>query len=245
MPSLFRPLLPLLLVAGMGHAADMTDAERQAFRDEVRAYLLENPEVLVEALDVLRARDAEAEAARDAALLTEFKDPLFNDPASWVGGNPNGDVTIVEFVDYRCGYCRKAHAEVMELVKSDGNIRLIMKEYPILGEQSLISARFAIAVLQLYGPDAYSIAHDALITLRGDATPERLRTLAGELGHDPEAILARMEAPEVTSVIDANHALGAAMEVNGTPTFVIEDSLLRGYAPLDGMRAMVEDARNG
>jgi protein-disulfide isomerase len=245
MPSLFRPLLPLLLAAGMGHAADMTDAERQAFRNEVRAYLLENPEVLVEALDVLRARDAQAEAARDDALLVEYRDPLFNDAASWVGGNPEGDVTIVEFVDYRCSYCRKAHSEVMELVESDGNIRLIMKEYPILGEQSLISARFAIAVLQLHGPDAYGRAHDALITLRGDATPERLAALATELGHDAAQILALMDAPEVTSVIEANHSLGAAMDINGTPTFVVQDTLLRGYAPLEGMRQMVEDARRG
>lgn len=245
MPALFRFLLPLTLAAGMSQAADMTDAERQNLRDEIRAYLLENPEVLVEALDVLRARDAEAEAARDAALLVEYRDPLFNDPASWVGGNPEGDVTIVEFVDYRCSYCRKAHAEVLELVKSDGNIRLIMKEYPILGEESLISSRFAIAVLQLYGAEAYNIAHDALITLRGDATPERLEKLAEELGHDPGAILARMDEAAVTDVIRANHTLGSAMDINGTPTFVVQDTLLRGYAPLDAMRAMVAEERKG
>lgn len=248
MPALFRPfLLPLAFasVFSSAVAAEMTDAEREAFRDEVRAYLLENPEVLMEAMDVLRARDAEAAAARDVALLEEFRGALFDDPASWVGGNPEGDITIVEFVDYRCGYCRKAHSEIMELVESDGNIRLIMKEYPILGEQSLISARFAVAVLQLHGPDAYAVAHDALITLRGDATPETLARLAGQLGHDPAAILARMDSAEVTSVIDANHSLGAAMEVNGTPTFVVDGSLVRGYVPLDDMRAIVAQERAG
>jgi protein-disulfide isomerase len=248
MPALFRPFLLSLAFASVfstAAAAEMTDAEREAFRDEVRAYLLENPEVLMEAMDVLRARDAEAAAARDVALLEEFRGALFDDPASWVGGNPEGDITIVEFVDYRCGYCRKAHSEIMELVESDGNIRLIMKEYPILGEQSLISARFAVAVLQLHGPDAYAVAHDALITLRGDATPETLARLAGQLGHDPAAILARMDSAEVTSVIDANHSLGAAMEVNGTPTFVVDGSLVRGYVPLDDMRAIVAQERAG
>jgi len=248
MPVLFRPLLLSLILAvgaGSANAADMTDAERKVFREEVRAYLIENPEVLVEALDVLRARDAQVEADRDAALLVEYHDPLFNDAASWVGGNPEGDITIVEFVDYRCSYCRKAHSEVIELVKTDGKIRLIMKEYPILGEQSLSSSRFAIAVLQLHGPEAYEIAHDALITLRGDATPERLARLASELGHDPGPILSLMDTPEVAAVIQANHGLGEAMAINGTPTFVVGGTLLRGYAPLEAMRAIVADERKG
>ncbi len=162
----------------------MTDAEKQAFRAEVKAYLLENPEVLVEAMNVLNARQAAADAQNDATLVKTNADAIFNDPASWVGGNPEGDITLVEFTDYRCGYCRKAYDEVSELVKSDGNIRFIVKEFPILGEASLTSARFAIAVRQIAGDAAYKQAHDALITLRGDPTPETLGRLATELGLD-------------------------------------------------------------
>ena len=106
----------------------------------MQAYLLENPEVLVEAMDVLNARQAAADAQNDATLVKTNADAIFNDPASWVGGNPEGDITLVEFTDYRCGYCRKAYDEVAELVKSDGNIRFIVKEFPILGEASLTSA---------------------------------------------------------------------------------------------------------
>lgn len=221
----------------------MTDAERTAFRAEVKAYLLENPEVLIEAMDILQSRQQAAAEQQDQMILATNHDAIFNDGASWVGGNPEGDVTVVEFLDYRCGYCRKAWQEVDELVKSDGNIRFVMKEFPILGEQSVISSRFAIAVLQLHGPEAYATAHDALISLRADATPESLERLADELGHDWAALQTRMAAPEVTAVIEANHALAQKLDISGTPTFVVDGTMVRGYVPLDGMRQIIADER--
>lgn len=248
-----RPVLAALplAIALMGSAAHaegaaaMTEAERAAFRAEVRAYLLENPEVLIEAMDVLQSREAETAAARDVQMLADNKEALLNDPASWVGGNPEGDITIVEFTDYRCGYCRKAFAEVEELVKSDGNIRFVVKEFPILGEDSVISSRFAIAVRQLHGDEAYKKAHDALITLRGTPDAATLGALAVDLGLDAGPILARMNADEVTAVIAANHAMADKLQISGTPTFVLGDQLLRGYVPLDAMRALVAEERAG
>lgn len=225
--------------------ADMTAAERDAFRAEVKAYLLENPEVLVDAMNVLQDRQAAAEADQDKQLVIDHKDALFTDAASWVGGNPDGDITLVEFTDYRCGYCRKAYQEVEELVKSDGNIRLVLKEYPILGEDSVISSRFAISVLQLHGEAAYKKAHDALITLRGSPDAETLTRLATDLGLEPQPVIDRMNSDEVTQVIAANQALGDAMAISGTPTFVIDGTMLRGYLPLDGMRQVVADERQG
>ncbi len=251
-----RALLPALIAAPLviglltstaiaGGLGEMTDAERTAFRDEVRAYLVENPDVIVEAMNVLQSREDQAAGERDKALLVSNADAIFKDPASWVGGNPDGDITIVEFMDYRCGYCRKAQPEIEELVKADGNIRLIVKEFPILGEGSLLSARYAVAVLQLYGDDAYKATHDALMTLRGDATPETLARMATDMGHDAAKITERMAGPEVKAVIDANHALGSAMDINGTPMFVFQGSMVRGYIPLDDMRKLVADERKG
>ena len=235
--------LSLALPAAAFDLTAMTDAERSAFRAEVKAYLLENPELMLEVFKVLEDKQAQAEASADITLVETHKAELMQNPADWVGGNPQGDITLVEFLDYRCGYCRKAYTEVEELVKSDGNIRLIFKEYPILGEESLTSAKFAIATRMVAGDAAYKKAHDALITLRGDATPETMGALATELGLDAPAILAKMESPEVKAVIDANHALGMAMQINGTPSFVIEGAMLRGYVPLDGMREIVESER--
>lgn len=225
-------------------ASTMTDAERKALREEVRAYLLENPEVLIEAMDVLQTREEEAALLRDVQLVSSLNDVIFNNPNDWVGGNPNGDITLVEFMDYRCGYCRQAYAEVEELIKSDGNMRFVVKEFPILGEASLLSSQFAIAVLQLHGPESYDKAHDALMTLRGEPTPETLSRLASDMGLEPKPILDRMNTPPVMEVIQDNHELATQMEITGTPAFVLKDMVMRGYAPLDVMRDFVSDARS-
>lgn len=222
---------------------DMSDSERAAFRAEVRAYLLENPEVLLEVMNELEARDQAAALERDKALVAEKSDALFSDPASWVGGNPEGDITVVEFIDYRCGYCRKAWQEVDALVEGDGNIRFVMKEFPILGEGSVLSSRFAISVLQLHGAEAYKKAHDALLSLRADATPEALDRLATELGHDPAELRAHMDKPEVTKVIEDNHRLAQEMAISGTPTFVVGGTMVRGYVPLEAMQQIVAEER--
>jgi len=224
----------------------MSDDERTVFRSEVRSYLLENPEVLMEAIAVLEDRRANEAAASEETMLQVNADDIYNDPASWVGGNPDGDITIVEFMDYRCGYCKKAFEEVNELLSSDGNIRFIVKEFPILGEQSDLASRFAVAVLQLEGAETYGKVHDALMTHRGDFTPEVLNQFAADFSFgDSAAVMARMSSDEVSAVIDANRALGSRLQINGTPTFIIQDSMLRGYVPLDGMRQVVAAERKG
>ena len=221
----------------------MSNAERQAFRDEVRAYLLDHPDVLMEAIQVLESREAEAQVAADADLIAENADALFDDDASWVGGNPDGDITVVEFMDYRCGYCRRAFPEVAELVESDGNIRFVVKEFPILGEQSLLASRFAIATQRVAGNAAYAAVHDALMTERGDVTEASLQALAEAQDLDWEAISDEMAAPEVTQRIGDAHRLGSALGIQGTPSFVIGDQLVRGYLPLDEMRDLVDEER--
>jgi len=151
-----RRFAPLALAASLAlpvQAQEMSDAERDSFRAEVRAYLLENPEVLMEAIGVLEAREANEAQQRDVAMVAAHADQLFDSPTSFVGGNPEGDFTIVEFLDYRCGYCKRAHPEVAALVAEDANIRYVIKELPILGEESMLAARYALAVQQVAGDD--------------------------------------------------------------------------------------------
>ncbi len=231
-----------LTFAGPALATDlteMTETERRAFGDEVRAYLMENPQVIIEAVNKLERRQQAAQGDADGDLIAAHRDAIFDDGYSHVGGNPEGDVTLVEFLDYRCGYCRKAHDEVAELVESDGNIRLIVKEFPILGPDSLESSKFAIAVLNLAGDDAYQAAHEALITYGGAVNETSLRRLAETLALDADAVLEEMESAEVSQVIADTRALAQALQINGTPTFVLEDTMLRGYLPLDAMRQVV------
>ena len=249
MPIRRLALLALLaLSTGPVAALDlsaMTEAEREAFRTEVRAYLLDNPEVLTEAIGVLETRESQRLAEADRALVTENLDLIVNDGRSWVGGNPEGDVTVVEFMDYRCSYCRQAFQEIEDLVEGDGEIRFILKEFPILGPQSEMASRFAIAVQQIHGPDAYKDVHDALMVLQADIDEASLTRLAEALALDPAPIFERMEAPEVTEILDANYALAQSLGISGTPTFVMGDQLVRGYVPLEGMQAIIEAERAG
>ncbi|MFT4782823.1 MAG: protein-disulfide isomerase [Paracoccaceae bacterium] len=223
--------------------SSMSDTERTQFRAEIRSYLLENPEVLMEAIGVLEQRQAEQQVHGDVSLVRANADALFNDGYSFVAGNPDGDITIVEFTDYRCGYCRKAHPEVKELLESDGNIRLIVKEFPILGEQSVLASKFAMATLQVAGPEAYGMVNDALMSLRGDINGKSLRRMSNGLGIDSDAVMDQMDSPEIEAMIASNRALAQRLKINGTPSFVFVDQMLRGYVPLKDMQNIVAQLR--
>lgn len=238
--------LALATMCAPASAADlsnMTEAERDAFRAEVRAYLLDHPEVIIEAVQLLEQRQADEQANADLALVADNMEELVNDGYSWVGGNPDGDITLVEFMDYRCAYCRRAVPEVASLLQSDGNIRLVVKELPILGEASTISSRFAIATKQVAGDEAYELMHDALMAFNADPTPAALTRLAEGLDIDAEPILAAMDSDAVTEEIARTHALARKLKINGTPTFMLHDELLRGFLPADQMAAIVADKR--
>ncbi|PIE07378.1 MAG: disulfide bond formation protein DsbA [Rhodobacterales bacterium] len=221
----------------------MSEADRAAFGDAVRAYLLENPEVIMEAVAVLERREAAEQVARDAALIAANHDAIFNDPGDYVGGNPDGDIAFVEFVDYKCGYCRKAFPELKALIETDDNLRIIYKEFPILGADSLLASRFALSARATGGDEAYRAVHDAMMTMRGSTTEESLSALADGLGLDGAAILAGMTDPEIDKVIAANHALATRLQISGTPTFVIGEQLVRGYVPLEAISELIADLR--
>lgn len=241
------PLAVLALTLALPAAALDLDAmsaeERAAFGEAVREYLLENPQVIMEAVQVLEQRQAEAQSQADKSLVTDNAEAIFEDGHSFVGGNPQGDITLVEFLDYRCGFCRRAHPEVAKLLETDGNIRLIVKEFPILGDQSVLASRYAIATKQIEGGEAYKALSDTLMEFTGDITMPALERMADTLGLDADAIAAQMNSDEVTREIRQNRALAQRLQINGTPTFVLEDELLRGFLPYDEMSRIVEEKR--
>ena len=221
---------------------DMSTAEREAFRAEVRAYLLEYPEVLMEAIQVLEARrDATARAA-DAELIAAYSAQLYEDANSWVGGNPDGDVTLVEFSDYRCGYCKKAHPEVQELLLRDPNIRLVIKEFPILGPDSVAAGRIALAGFDL-DPDKFKALNDALMSFGGQLNEAIAYQIAGTVGYDTAALKTRAASAEIEARLADNYALARALGLEGTPSFILGNQIIRGYLPIDQMLAAVADAR--
>ncbi|MBU2958578.1 DsbA family protein [Paracoccus sp. 1_MG-2023] len=220
----------------------MTDEERAAFGDAVREYLIANPQTLVEAITALEESQAATSAMNDQELIAENSAAIFEDGHSWVGGNPDGDLTMVEFMDYRCGVCRQYNDSVFDAVEDDGNIRLIVKEFPILGEDSERSSRFALSVRDLGGDEAYKKAHDALITLRSSASDDALRQIAEDVGVDADQAIAGMEDDAVTEILRKNYELAQKMGIQGTPSFVIGDQLLRGV-PRAGIASTVEQIR--
>lgn len=235
-----------LAVAVPAQALDlgnMNAEERVEFGEAVRGYLMENPQVLIEAITVLEQQQLAQAATSDSQLVNANADAIFDDGHSWVGGNLDGDITIVEFFDYRCGFCHRAFPEVEELVARDGNIRIILKELPILGQQSTLASRFAVSVHQLEGDEAYKQVHDALFGMQGDVTPDRLERIAADLGLNPEPILAHVDTPAVTDVLRQNHQLAETLGISGTPSFIFDDQMVRGYVPLDGMQQLVSDLR--
>ena len=221
----------------------MTPQERELFREEVRAYLMENPEVILEAVNSLEERQAAAQANADLSLVADNAAEIFDDGYSFVGGNPEGDIVLVEFLDYKCGYCKRAYGDVEKLLETDGNIRFVVKEFPILGEQSMLASQYAIAAKQTVGPEAYKGLHDALMVFNGDISLTSLRRISATLGLDSAVIEARMDDPAVTSEIATTRALAQKLRISGTPTFVLKDEMLRGYLPYDQMRAIVDEKR--
>ncbi len=236
-------VLAAALAAGSAPAQEaLSAAEAAAIDARIRAYILENPELLIEALDVLEQRRKAQQASLDGDLVVEHAAALFEDGHSHVFGNPDGDVTIVEFSDYRCSYCKAAHPQVAELLKSDGELRLVLKEFPILGPDSTLASRIAIAARRL-SPEAYATLHDAMMAYRGPLTEEIMMRFAVEAGVQESALRAEMAAPEIDDAIRQNYELARALRIEGTPGFVIGGQIVRGFVQLDQLRALVEEAR--
>ena len=221
----------------------MSDADRAAFRDEVRSYLLENPEVIFEAIQILEQRRTAAAQESDSEMIESHADQLFADGFSYVAGNPDGDVTVVEFLDYRCGFCKKAHPAVVELLENDPNVRLIVKEFPILGPDSVTAGKLALAALEI-DPAKFGQLHETLMAHRGDLTEQVSYQLAEDAGYDADALRELADSTEVDDRLQQNYQLARALGLQGTPAFVIGDEIIRGYLPVEDMLAAVRDARS-
>ncbi len=237
-------ILAALLIAACSpdetEAVDATD--KAAIEKIVRDYLREHPEVLEEALAELRKRREEQQLAQQRSVISAHNDALRNDPHSVVGGNPEGDVTVVEFFDYNCGYCKRAYPIVKKALEDDSNIRLVYKEFPILGPVSILASRAAIASRK---QDKYEPFHDALMALRGSLTEPRLWQVAAEVGLDLDQLRKDMREPEVEQIIRRNHQVAQALQINGTPSFLIGDNLIPGFVEIDQFKSLVDEARTG
>ena len=244
---MFRIVISFIfLLATQSFALDlsrMSAAERALLQEEIRLYLLENPEIIMEAVEVLRKKEQQAAIQSDLDLVKKHKKAIFEDGFSFIGGNPNGDITLVEFVDYRCGYCKKAHNEVEKLLSTDRNIRFVIKEFPILGEDSLVLSKFALAVKIVHGDEMYKLVHDILIKMKSPPSEKTFDRIMNNLNLDADRVESKMESNEVNGMIAYTRTLAERLKISGTPTFVLNDELIRGYVPFDALIKIVDNKR--
>lgn len=234
----------ILCTAQLAPAQEILKLDRDTLQAEIRNYILTNPEIIREALVVLEQKRVMEEAQAEEMMVENNAKTIFDDGFSFAGGNPDGSITVVEFQDYRCGYCKRAHGDVKELVANDGDIRLIVKEFPILGEDSLTTSRIAIATMLTQGPEAYYKISDAMMSYSGPINDKAIDRLAKSAGIDIALVRSRLNDPEIDKRIGITHALGRDLEISGTPTFIIGGKLIRGYIPLEDMKEVVQLARN-
>ena len=217
-------------------------AEKRSFEDLIRDFILNNPEIIIKSIQSLQARDKRDAQARSKANLVKFRSELFNDPATPVGGNVKGDVTIVEFFDYRCGFCKRVFPAVMKVLNDDKNIRYVYKEFPILGPDSVAASKAALAAW-LTDKGKYEPFHRALMVTKGALPEQRVMKIAAKTGYDVKALKKTMADPRINEMIKKNFALAQALDINGTPAFVIGDKIVRGAIDLAALKKLISQAR--
>jgi protein-disulfide isomerase len=238
--SLFWSLNPAP-VAAAGDA--LSPEQRREVEEIVRDFIKKNPEFVLDSLRQMRERTKADERRQAVQALASLRGEIENDPTSPVGGNPRGDVTLVEFFDYRCGFCKRVFPNLKKLIEEDGNIRYVFKEFPILGPLSVFASKAALAAWSM-DEEKYLRFHDAMMSAKGSLTEQKTLQLAAQSGLDVKALRRAMDDPEIEKILQKNFALAKALNINGTPAFVIGDELVPGAIDLDTLRSLVAKARN-
>lgn len=237
----------LLALGAAGAAAQsITNAQRGEIEKIIRDYLIKNPEVLQEAIAELEKRQASADAEKHKTAVKENAEALFNSPRHVTVGNTKGDVTFVEFFDYNCGYCKRALEDMMALIKADPNLKVVLKEFPVLGPGSQDAARVGVAVrMQDKTGKKYLEFHQKLLTGRGQVDKARALAAAKEAGLDVARIERDLASDEVRASIEESFKLAEKLGLNGTPSYVIGNDVVVGAVGLAALREKVNHARCG
>ena len=221
-------------------ADSFSETQKKEIETLIQNYILKNPEIITQAIKILETRVRKAEEQRNKVTLVSQRSRLFEDLSSPVGGNLNGDITVIEFFDYRCGVCKRIHPVIEKLIKTDQKIRRIYKEWPILGADSVTAARAALASHRQGG---YVAFHNAMMESRVQLNRPSIMAIARRVGLDTKKLIRDMDNPEINDTLKRNSALAEALKLTGTPSFVIEDTLLRGGHGLATMKSIVANER--
>jgi protein-disulfide isomerase len=236
-------LVLLALAAGaQAQNASLSPEQERAIQKLIIKTIKERPKIILEALRSIEAKQKNSKEVLVQRTLTERSDEIYRNADDPVGGNPDGDVTLVEFFDYRCGYCKRVHPSVMKLIREDGNIRYVYKEFPILGPDSVYAARAALAS-QPQGK--YAEFSNALMESRGSLDKGRVLTIARKTGLDTASLEKEMGAmkSDIERILQNNYKLAQELNIDGTPGFVVGDLVIRGAVEFKALKSVVAQTR--
>ncbi len=227
--------LPIAVQAG-----EFNDAQKKEMGQIVREYLLKNPEVLRDAFLALERKEKIAKLSQAKKAIIEQADGIFRSSGDLVMGNPNGKTTMVEFFDYNCGFCKRSLPDILRLAAEDKDLKIVLKEFPILGPGSMFAARAAIAS---GFQNKYLELHLAIIKKRGTVNEAAVLKAAQSIGLDMKKLQKDMKSDEVSRIIQQNHAIARELNINGTPAFIIGDQILPGAVGFETLSSTIKDVR--
>ena len=222
--------------------SQVTDFSPEQLNPMIESYLLENPRILQRVSDALQAEIQLEETNAAKISLASLEKEIYEDPAHAVLGNPEGDVTIVEFFDYNCGFCRRAVADMAQLLDEDPNLRIILKEFPVLSESSVDAARVAVAVANTEGADYWAF-HEALFSSRGQIGAEAAMAAAEKIGLNPVSLELDAQSEATTATLQRSYAIAQELNITGTPAYIIGDKIVPGAVGYDALKQSIDNIR--
>lgn len=247
LPRLMRGLglagVMLMLFAAPLQAQSLSSDQKKAVADLIRETLLKNPEIIQEALVELERRNTVAQAEAQKSAVTAEKARLTDPATSVILGNPQGDVTVVEFMDYNCGFCKRAMEDVRALAKDDPKLKIVIKDFPILGPDSVEASRVALAVKSQLQGQKYFDFHTKLMATKGRVNGAKALEIARDAGADVERVKKDMDGPAVKAAIEDTVALGDRLGLTGTPAFIVGDEVVFGAVGAGPLKSKIDSVR--
>ena len=221
----------------------LDNAKRSEINELIKNYILENPEIIIEAIEIFQKKQSLNAIKKEKEIIKSLSGELYNDTNSYFFENEDSKLKIVEFIDYNCGYCKKNHEIMMNILNMNNDIKYIIKELPILGESSLLASKFAIIIYLIDGPKIYKKFYDSLMGHNTQLNFEILKKISEKVGSSIKDFNSHINKDRVKNVILKNLNLADKLSIDGTPTFIIEDNVFRGFISFDQLQEIIDSLR--
>ena len=248
---MFRYLFAFLLFINLSQSlfsqellnSNFDNVTKNEINKLIKNYILDNPEIVIEAIELFQKKQSLNAIKKEKETIKSLSVELYDDTNSYFFGNENSELKIVEFIDYNCGYCKKNHEIIMNILNENNNIKYIIKELPILGESSLLASKFAVTIYLIDGPKIYKKFYDSLMGYNNQLNFEILKKISKKVGSSIKDFNFHINNDKVKNVILKNLNLADKLSIDGTPTFIIEDNVFRGFISFDQLQEIIDNLR--